>query len=177
MKITGALLKYGYSNFSLDICEYCEKKDLLVREKYYMGVIEPEYNISKEPSSFFLGLSHSEETKGKMRAANLGRPNINLGIKRSDETRAKMKAGSIAKNLGKTHSAETIAKMKVAALNQASCVKIEVTDLKLDTKTIYPSISETARALSISQSSISQYFSKNQQKPCKSRYIFKKIAN
>jgi len=176
MTINRALLKYGYSNFSLDILEYCDPKDLLGREKYYINLLEPKYNISKEPSSFFLGLNHSEETKVKISAANIGSFGRNLGNKHSQEARAKMRAASIGKNKGKNHSKETKAKLRVAAFNQPSCMKIEVTDLELDTKTIYPSISEAARALSISQSSISQYFAKNQQKPCKRRYIFKKIS-
>lgn len=40
-----ALLKYGYSNFSLDILEYCEKDVLIEREQYYIDLIKPEYNI------------------------------------------------------------------------------------------------------------------------------------
>jgi hypothetical protein len=48
---------------------------------------------------------------------------------------------------------------------QANAMKIEVTDLELDTKTIYPSIGEAARALNVRQSSISEYFRKNRQAP------------
>lgn len=57
MRICRALLKYGYSNFSLTILEYCEPKDCLVREKYYIDLIKPplgpcgEYNLSQNPSS------------------------------------------------------------------------------------------------------------------------------
>lgn len=85
-----------------------------------------------------------------------------------------MSAASIGKNLGRIHSEGTKALIRAAALNQASCIGIEVTDLELNTKTVYPSISEAARALNISeiQSSISQYFTKNQKKPCKGRYVF-----
>jgi len=35
MVICSALLKYGYSKFSLDILEFCEVSDLLAKEKYY----------------------------------------------------------------------------------------------------------------------------------------------
>jgi len=34
--IYSALLKYGYSNFSLDILEYCEIDALIEREQYYI---------------------------------------------------------------------------------------------------------------------------------------------
>jgi len=31
-----ALLKYGFSNFSLEILDYCNSEDLLKREQYYL---------------------------------------------------------------------------------------------------------------------------------------------
>jgi group I intron endonuclease len=40
-----ALLKYGYSNFSVDILEYCERNTLMEREQYYINILKPEYNI------------------------------------------------------------------------------------------------------------------------------------
>ncbi len=40
-----ALLKYGYSNFSIDILEYCELSVLIKREHYYIDLLKPEYNI------------------------------------------------------------------------------------------------------------------------------------
>jgi group I intron endonuclease len=43
--IQRALSKYGYSNFSLDILEYCELDVLIAREQYYINLIKPEYNI------------------------------------------------------------------------------------------------------------------------------------
>ena len=46
--IYGALLKYGYSNFSLDIIEYCEPSLLKIREQYYIDTLKPEYNINKK---------------------------------------------------------------------------------------------------------------------------------
>jgi group I intron endonuclease len=39
--------KYGYSNFSLEILEYCDKKNLLEREQYYLDSLNPTYNICK----------------------------------------------------------------------------------------------------------------------------------
>lgn len=40
MNISKALLKYGYSNFSLEILEYCSIKQLLDREDYYFGLLK-----------------------------------------------------------------------------------------------------------------------------------------
>jgi len=61
-----ALLKYGFSNFSLEILEYCNSKDLLKKEQYYLDTLKPEYNIAEIAGST-LGYKHSEESLKKMR--------------------------------------------------------------------------------------------------------------
>jgi group I intron endonuclease len=47
------LLKSGYSGFKLEILEYCDSKDLLKREQYYLELLEPEYNILKTAGDSF----------------------------------------------------------------------------------------------------------------------------
>jgi group I intron endonuclease len=69
MNISKALLKYGYSNFSLLILKYCKVEDLLKREKDFIDLLSPKYNISQEPSSPMLGLNHSAESRAKMSAS------------------------------------------------------------------------------------------------------------
>jgi group I intron endonuclease len=54
-----ALLKYGYSNFSLDILEYCEPSILIKREQYYIDLLKPEYNI--KIANFKIGFKNSEK--------------------------------------------------------------------------------------------------------------------
>lgn len=66
MLIYKALLKYGYSNFMLEILEYCEKSCLIEREQYYLDLLKPEYNILQKAGST-LGFKHSEEIKSNMR--------------------------------------------------------------------------------------------------------------
>ena len=51
----------------------------------------------------------------------------------------------------------------------------EATDSELNQTTNYNSIHFAARALNISHSIIVKYFSRNQQKPYKGRYTFKKL--
>lgn len=53
--IDRALLKYGFSNFSLEILEYCETDLLLEREQYYMDYLNPEYNIVEKAGSTLVG--------------------------------------------------------------------------------------------------------------------------
>lgn len=67
MPINCALLKYGYQNFTLTILEYCDKDNLMIKEKYYFEVYEPEYNILKTPGSRGSGWTHSEATIENMR--------------------------------------------------------------------------------------------------------------
>lgn len=57
--IYSALLKHGYSNFSLEILEYCEKTDVLSREQYFIDLLIPEYNMLKLAGSSF-GYKHTQ---------------------------------------------------------------------------------------------------------------------
>lgn len=70
--ISRALIKYGYSNFSLTILEYCDKSDLDVREQYYFYSLNPQYNIQKVAGGSSKGLILSEETKNKISKALKG---------------------------------------------------------------------------------------------------------
>lgn len=60
-RINRALLKYGYSNFSLEILELCEKDIVLEREQHYIDSLNPVYNVLKVAGSSF-GHKHSEES-------------------------------------------------------------------------------------------------------------------
>lgn len=64
--IHNALLKYGYSNFTLEILEYCEKINTIKREQHYLDLLNPEYNILKVAGSL-TGFKHSEETMEKFK--------------------------------------------------------------------------------------------------------------
>jgi len=64
-QIYRSLVKNGYSNFSLEILEYCEKSEAISREQYYLDLCEPEYNILKTAGSR-LNSKHSEETIAKI---------------------------------------------------------------------------------------------------------------
>ena len=66
MVIYKALLKHGYSNFKLEILEYCAPKECIEREQYYLDSLKPEYNIFKIAGSS-LGHKHTEETLAKFK--------------------------------------------------------------------------------------------------------------
>jgi hypothetical protein len=69
--IARALLKYGYSNFQLEILEYCEPSKCIEREQYYIDLFKPEYNILKTAGSK-LGSVHSAETRNKISLSLIG---------------------------------------------------------------------------------------------------------
>ena len=69
--ISRALIKYGYSNFSLTILEYCEKSELQEREQFYLDSLGPVYNILKIAGSSS-GHTLSEGTKAKISQALKG---------------------------------------------------------------------------------------------------------
>jgi group I intron endonuclease len=170
MAICCALLKHDFSNFSLTIIEYCEKKKCLEREDDYFKLLKPEYNIANNPTSPMSGRTHSEKSKQKI-------SDTKKGSNPSDETRKKM---SDAKK-GKTHNEKTRAKISDARKGQPRAEGagkpsqlIEVLNEETNQTTNYNSIYEAARALNINHTVIVKYFSRNQKKPYKGVYTFKK---
>jgi len=159
MAIHIALLKYGYYNFQLEILEYCDTSLLLVREQFYLDLLQPEYNILQTAGSS-LGYLHSEESKRKMREApNPGR--FTKGQKHSEETKRKMSEARLGSN-------------RPAGSGRPS-QNVEVFDKETNLTATFDSFSAAATALDIRYEAIKNYFSKNQQKPYKGRYVFTKI--
>jgi group I intron endonuclease len=89
--IYSALLKYGYSNFSLEILEYCEPSKVIEREQHYIDLLRPKYNLLKTAGSR-LGSVHSEETKKIMSNNRMGEKNPLFGKNHSDDTKEKFRA-------------------------------------------------------------------------------------
>ena len=122
--ISRALLKYGYSNFSLTILEYCNSSDLLVREQYYLDKLKPKYNILKI-AGISQGFKHSEETKTKISKAlkgiYVGDNSALFGRLHKEETKKLMSLKKAGKNnplYGKIHSEETKDLMRQKALGR-----------------------------------------------------------
>lgn len=152
-KIYSALLKYGYSQFSLEILEYCTPEKCIEREQYYLDLLRPEYNILLKAGSS-LGFTHSEEALIKMSAVHKGKRVL-------AETRVKI--STAMKGRKRPEGSGTPAQ------------KISVMDLETKLTTEYASMSDAAKALGIRISSISTYFLENRLTAFKGRYIFKKI--
>lgn len=144
MPINVALLKYGYSNFSLTILNICEKDSLMSREKHFFEVYSPEYNILKTPGSPSRGSgwTHSEATIENMRIAATKKFN-------HPEYLTKLSKG------------------------QSSGIEVEITDLETNTTTSYHAIRAAARALNIDKRYIENYIYLKQDNPVLGKYTFR----
>ena len=147
--IYNSLLKYGYSNFSLDILEYCEPSLLISKEQYYIDLLKPEYNILKKAGSR-LGTKQSFETKQVISSALKGRTF-------SDESKAKMinkklRQGFDTSFFGKTHTVETISRIKIT-----KSLSIKITDIEANTEKIFVGNIKAAKYLGISESTLRRY--------------------
>lgn len=102
-----AVNKYGKDNFKREILEFCDcREDLVDREMYWIQQLdalnrEIGYNIRLDAaSSGFYGKGFTEESKEKLRQANLGkkqsistinkRVKSRVGYKHSEETKRKI---------------------------------------------------------------------------------------
>ena len=177
--ICSALLKDGRSNFSLEILEYCEPDKCIQREKYYIDLLGSEYNIVKDPTlPPMSGRKHSDSTKIIMSDAKKGENNPMFGQNLSNETKKIMSdAAKKIDHSGRFKSGENHPNYGQPRIEGAGKLsqKIEVIDNKNNQTTTYDSIREAAEALNIHQTVISKYFSRNQQKPYKGQYTFKKL--
>lgn len=70
--IDRALLKYGFSSFTLEILEYYNLSELLTRKQFYLDILKPDYNIAETAGST-LGYKHTDESIAKMRNFVLSR--------------------------------------------------------------------------------------------------------
>jgi len=124
-RIGRAILKYGYSKFSLTILEYCDKADLTTREQYYLDNLNPIYNILKTAGVYAVDFTHTEETKShlskSLKGVYGGEKSYWYGKKLSSETKALMSSKKAKENnplFGKKHSEETKDLMREKALGR-----------------------------------------------------------
>jgi group I intron endonuclease len=134
--ISRALIKYGYSNFSVTILEYCDKSDLLAREQYYFDKLNPQYNILKIAGSS-LNFKHSKETKTKISKSLKGvyvkEKSALFNRSHTEETKKLMSLKKAKDNnpfFGKTHSKDSKGLMRQKALSR---IHSEDTKLKMST--------------------------------------------
>lgn len=103
-RIYRALLKYSYSNFNLEILEYCNNECLKIREQYYLDLLEPEYNICKTAGSM-LGFKHSSKTLEKFKNRDSATGHSTMVINKENNSIKKYKSiRAAAKDIGISHT-------------------------------------------------------------------------
>lgn len=154
MAIYNAILKYGYTNFKLEILEYCNPDILLLREQYYLDLLKPEYNILSLAGSTF-GYKHTAETLEKFKSRGFSNEALAklkeaaTGRVLSDEVRAKISES----RLGIKLSNETRAKLSaIGAIREG--VAVEVTNIISSEIKQYATMTLAARALGVSRTAI-----------------------
>jgi len=171
--IHNALVKFGYSNFSLEILEYSNIKDVIEREQDYLNILKPEYNILQNAGSS-LGFKHSEKTlnfyRNERKVSNDTRKNLSLaatGRILSEEDKDKISN----KRLGVKLSEETKSKISAAAISLIG-VSVVVKNINTQVETEYRSLTEAAEAIGVSRTAVSKALSSG--KPLKKNYIITK---
>lgn len=188
MYINRALLKGGYSSFSLSILEYCSVDNLIEREQYYLDILKPDYNICTQAGST-LGKLHSTEAKDKISSTKKGtfegEANSFYGKTHLEESRRKMVEAKLGRTLtelakekisaaqqGKKFSEDHKSNLSQAQPNRKN---ILVVDLDTGVETIYGSIAEAERSLGFPKDSIRANLRAKNKSPYKGRYSIKVI--
>lgn len=154
MAIYKAILKYGYSNFKLEILEYCDVNILLLREQYYIDLLKPEYNILSKAGST-LGYKHTTETLKKFKTRKFSKEtlvNITKAAKGrvlSEETRTKISKARTGIKL----SNET--RVKLSAIGTAKIgIAVKVTNIITNEVKEYATLTLAALALGVSRTAV-----------------------
>jgi group I intron endonuclease len=185
MYINRAILKEGYSAFSLTILEYCDEKKLIQREQYYIDLLNPDYNLCRTAGST-LGKLHSEKTKenisetkkgtysgeanhfyGKTHTDEAGQKmsEAKLGRKLSEELKGKISTTMLGRKLTEDHKANLSAA-------QPNSKKLSVLDIQTGMDTIYDSVAGAERLMNLPKDSIRANLRSKNKKPYRDRYIF-----
>ena len=148
--IYNSLLKHGYSNFSLDILEYCKPNVLIEREQYYIDILKPAYNILKNAGSH-LGSKQSEETKQLISNALKNRI-FSDKSKEKMKIAIKLRLGKKSSFLGKTHTIETRNRISLT-----KSLPIKIINIETNTEKCFPNNTEAAKFLEIGVSTLRKY--------------------
>lgn len=173
MPIYKAILKYGHSNFIFEIIEFSQPKDVVQREQHYLDLFDFDYNVLEKADSLF-GFKHSVDTLEKMK----GRQNA-LGFTHSLETLEKLRDAQT----GKIHSPESLDKMReqwairkldlnpsvednnnlLSSRKKIKGTLVVTTNVETNLSTEYLSISEAAKALNVTRTTLRTYIKNNKE--------------
>lgn len=165
--IDSALLKYGHSNFSLEILEYCDRDNATKREQYYFDLLKPQYNILQIAGSS-LGYKHNKETldffKNFRKVSEQTKKNLSIAATNRILTESD-KSKISSSRLGLKLSNEIRNKISVTVTSLIG-VPVVVNDVENNVTTDYLSLTDAAKALGVSRTAV--------KKACISQSILKK---
>lgn len=199
MLICRALIKYGYSNFSLEILEYCKPEDRHIKETHYINIFNSEYNILKVANTMpqRTGISRSEETRMKTSFSNPNRIVVSVTDTLTNTKTIYDSLSRAGDALGTSHSQinyylgkkdegklfrkrniiDQLDYPKVEAPDfdkviesWHSGIRVKVLDLETNTTTVYSTIRSAARATELVHSTIRKYLTLGV--PYKNKYLF-----
>jgi group I intron endonuclease len=178
--INRALLKHGYDKFSLEILEYCEPAAVISMEQHYLDLLKPEYNILKIAGSL-LGYKHSLDTIAKLKAKFTGitrtpehKAKLLEHLRRlhsnkeyQERLKERSREGIKIINANPEHKSKNLERLKIynaskehkehlKHLQASRSNRVEVLDTLTNQITVYPSISEAARAIGCHKTTISK---------------------
>ena len=170
--ICRALVKYGYENFKLEILEFCTVDEIVQREQFWIDELKPTYNLVTVVDGKYT-YRHTEESKEKMSASQKERfsdPEQRRQLTELHETWAKS-----PENIAQLLEAQRIwlsdpenVKKSLPFLKRK---KVSVLDLESKVETLYPSMTEAAKAMGCSRSTLNYWLTSNKSKaPIKGRY-------
>jgi len=113
--------KFGFSSLKFEIIEHCNFEDLIVREQFYIDLLEPYFNIRRIAESNY-GTKRTNEQKENIKNGRLKNGGYRKGWKHSKETLLKIKETRL-KNGGYAHTNETKNKISLANKNYKPTLK------------------------------------------------------
>lgn len=137
--------KYGEKNFTFEVIEYCNPKNCVKKEQYYLDTLKPAYNTKPIANSNF-GCKFSEKAKENMSKAMSGTGNNFYGKSHKPEAKEKMRKAKLGKKLPK----EQIDKMNIKKQ-----IKIYKYSLQGKLLNIFNSIKETKKDMGVTGNSYS----------------------
>ena len=182
VKLHKAISAYGKESFTIETLEECDSTNLDERERFWISLLNPEYNMTLGGDGGILGYRHTQESKDKisksLRGKNAGSKNGFYGKTHSDEQKkawSKSRKGSKSPCGFQSHIHNNATKQKISnsLKNNPNVKRVGVIQYDKDNNILskYSSISEAAKAVSTSPSNI-KYACEGKLKSCKGYYWY-----
>jgi len=163
--IYSSILKNGYSNFKLEILEYCDRLIVRKRENYYINLLKPDYNILNNEGLGYIHsensekgrpvYKHSESAKIKISNAAFSRKEKSINLLKTEL--ALHEDSNISGNYTEKFKQSTKLQAHLTSLINSNSQKVELIDLDTNITTYYGSVRKAAKALNLSPNTLRKY--------------------